>query len=392
MKKNLLNTSNKQKCSCGRELPLHAAVKDGYVACPGCGLMHQIKACAYQKDGACGNSDSISVNKFRQPRNPRSGLGWVFILVAGCSVLLLLVTMSWAILGELTTRSLDTTNPSIADNVNVAKNDTPADMTQTRSDGDWYSDNVGILIVVMKFAGSGKAAGKTLELLVGNGSCFGVTKSGVLLTNKHVIAESRKKLKSKHRVKGQIWSLQEISVIACFGKSKAQHYKCKILHESQKYDLAVLKIDRTFSNPVKIKNGPLQRGDDILLVGYPGVVQSALLSFESESGKNRVDKKLRNGDAISYFDQIASSAYEPTLTNGIVSAVRTMKGIQTLQVSATAAGGNSGGPLLCDKTREAVGILTYATSSGHTSGGQYSFAPEIGQMMGEIRPHLGGAR
>ena len=82
---------------------------------------------------------------------------------------------------------------------------------------------------------------------------------------------------------------------------------------------------------------------------------------------------MRHGvqsNRIRYIDQIAGSAYEPTLTRGDVSAVRNVGGVVVIHANVTAAGGNSGGPLL-NSSREAIGILTFGPEGMEVSGGQF---------------------
>jgi S1-C subfamily serine protease len=111
-------------------------------------------------------------------------------------------------------------------------------------------------------------------------------------------------------------------------------------------DVAILKLNNsdglTFPG---LKFGDvkkLKKGNDLLIIGYPGLVagsasKSALLSHESSA--------------------------EPTVTRGIVSAIKTDQDGRTLiQTDASIDRGNSGGPAF-DKNGHVIGIATYGVLS-----------------------------
>ncbi len=97
----------------------------------------------------------------------------------------------------------------------------------------------------------------------------------------------------------------------------------------------------------------LKKGNDLLIIGYPGLVEgsaskSALLSYESSS--------------------------EPSVTRGIVSSIKTdQDGRKLIQTDASMDHGNSGGPAF-DKNGHVVGIATYGLQS---TGGNYNFLRSI---------------
>ncbi|KKM86942.1 hypothetical protein LCGC14_1273890, partial [marine sediment metagenome] len=224
------------------------------------------------------------------------------------------------------------------------------------------------------------------------GTCFAVSRDGLLLTNRHV-AEARKLLTPAQKsatFRGGTLRFQDVKIMACFGRGATEHHECQIAHESQTYDLAVLKVDRTFDEPIELAKGGIARGEGVELVGYPGIVTAALGSQEAGRIGDDIIKRLHVTGDIKYIDQIARSAYEPTLVKGTISALRSIEGMATIQASVTSSGGNSGGPLL-NESRQAVGILTWGPSvTKHSSGSQYSFALDLRQMAAELEPYLRG--
>jgi S1-C subfamily serine protease len=109
-------------------------------------------------------------------------------------------------------------------------------------------------------------------------------------------------------------------------------------------DIAILKIDVKEEMPVltlAADNLP-QVGEQLFVYGYPGPVT--------------------NNDFVS-----AASAIEPTLTTGIVSAIkRSVGGWPLVQMDANINHGSSGGPV-CNQRGEVVGLTTFG--SLETNGG-----------------------
>jgi S1-C subfamily serine protease len=103
-------------------------------------------------------------------------------------------------------------------------------------------------------------------------------------------------------------------------------------------DIAVLKIEADTSLPVlKIADEELPKvGEQLFVYGYPGPVT--------------------NNDFVA-----AESAIEPTLTTGIVSAIKkSVNGWPVIQMDANINHGSSGGPV-CNSKGEVVGLTTFGS-------------------------------
>ncbi len=103
-------------------------------------------------------------------------------------------------------------------------------------------------------------------------------------------------------------------------------------------DIAVLKIEADTNLPVlKIAPEELPKvGEQLFVYGYPGPVT--------------------NNDYVS-----AESAIEPTLTTGIVSAIKkSVNGWPVIQMDANINHGSSGGPV-CNSKGEVVGLTTFGS-------------------------------
>ena len=104
-------------------------------------------------------------------------------------------------------------------------------------------------------------------------------------------------------------------------------------------DIAVLKIDGDSSLPVlKIADEQLPEvGEQLFVFGYPG--------------------PATNNDFVS-----VESAIEPTLTTGIVSAIKkSVEGWPVIQMDASINHGSSGGPV-CNEKGEVIGLTTFGST------------------------------
>ena len=139
----------------------------------------------------------------------------------------------------------------------------------------------------------------------GLGSGFIIDPDGYVVTNHHVI-------------RGALWRTVKIRF-----KSGARTFLAKVVQEDTVRDLAVLKID------VKRKLPILPMGDS--------------------SKINVGERVIAIGNPV---------GLETTVTEGIVSAVRNIRGGVYIQTSAAINPGNSGGPLI-NKYGEVIGVNTW---------------------------------
>ncbi len=125
-------------------------------------------------------------------------------------------------------------------------------------------------------------------------------------------------------------------------------------------DVAILKIKNTqnYSFPV-VNLGTsvgLREGSSLVILGFPGLVE---------------------GYASSESLLSAASSAKPTVTRGIISAIKTDQGGRSLiQTDASIDHGNSGGPAFNTKG-EVIGIATYGFES---SSGNYNFLRDVNDL------------
>ena len=146
-----------------------------------------------------------------------------------------------------------------------------------------------------------------------NGSGFFLNRSGHFVTNYHVVAGA---------------SNIEVKV---YLKGKIEKFPAKVLIQDKVNDLVILKVDQHGFDlgtdvPYSINYNTVEVGEEVFTLGYPLV------------------------------DVMGS---EVKFTDGKISAKTGLEGdITTYQVSTPIQPGNSGGPLITEKTGEVIGIVS----------------------------------
>ena len=151
---------------------------------------------------------------------------------------------------------------------------------------------------------------------------YSSTDRSLLLTNEHVIDINH----------------DNVSVFL----SEKEQCKAKIIASSEQYDLAVLQVSQNLGTSL-VFSEIINQGDAVFAVGFPG-------------------------DADYLSDSHAVTSSQATITNGVVSAIRSMKlveygpSVSILQMNADINHGNSGGPLF-NSEGYVVGVNTYGVTS-----------------------------
>jgi hypothetical protein len=160
----------------------------------------------------------------------------------------------------------------------------------------------------------------------GSGTAFVIyadAESTYLITNFHVVKDSPDNI--------AIWI------------SKDQSTHAELAASSLQEDLALLKVSQKLDAPVLKFSTDVHQGDEVFAVGFPAAA-----------------------DALS--DSISRTNDEVTITNGVISSIRTMSitgygsEVPILQINADINPGNSGGPLMNAKG-EVIGVNAYSVSN-----------------------------
>jgi len=255
-------------------------------------------------------------------------------------------------------------------------------------------ENVGLLVVLVRYEGSVQGRHTRIDVPLGTGTAFAVHPSGIMLTNRHVLeAGGMAEVPVTLEDSGMpTMILRGTSYLVCFGADAADRCEAKLLHKSQNFDMSILKVDRRFDNPLPIARQPMRQGDDVVVCGFPGVVQAALNKAASTPQRIRqVTAKWRQTGVVDPLDTFSPDSFNSTLTKGIVSAAernieRDGRRAGYLQTDATIGPGNSGGPVL-SSTNEVVGIATFLVK-GEANLGVYHFALLMEQLKDELAPYM----
>lgn len=198
------------------------------------------------------------------------------------------------------------------------------------------------------------------DKMMGHGSGFFVNSNGYIVTNAHVTNITTEQCKQylatelAVKLQGDGEDLDTVEQQLKWIEAKPTYIVN--LPNGELLPFQILKSGATFDEgkdvsiiKVNIRNAPVlkladsskvQLLDKVTAVGYPGLVETS-----------------------SAFDE--KSLLEATFTSGEVSAIKTLKdNIPVIQVTATAAPGNSGGPVLNERG-EVIGIVTFGFSNNH---------------------------
>jgi S1-C subfamily serine protease len=233
--------------------------------------------------------------------------------------------------------------------------------------------------------------GTEIDLPAGLGSCFAVSPDGYLLTNEHVVRETWADLHSPQRRQAIERLARELGVTAeprVWVFFRGEKYIARIVHVSEQYDFAVLKVERRdmpFFRLAAADTPP--RGTKVVACGFPGATRVALSPEEMLNEKfrdERIRLAVKTGKRVRVEDAIRKSDFEFDQTAGTVTRpVTEESGRKWIQHDATIHPGNSGGPLVTEDGT-VVGINTL--KSTQAAGIQWSLS--LPQLRREIDAHV----
>lgn len=258
---------------------------------------------------------------------------------------------------------------------------------------DLLQETVGLCVLVAHYEGPVHDVGKIeIDMPIGTGTAFCVNSAGLMLTNRHVVDMAKDAKLPANLEKFHLPTLtrREVSYVVCFGPTVKDRYPAKLLHKSEQFDMAILKIDRHVDHPLILAQKDPRQGDDILVCGYPGAVIAALNeATDTPAQINDRKQKWETTGHVDAFDGFSPDSFNSTLTKGIVSAPdRNVDGAGYLQIDAGISPGNSGGPVL-NLDNEVLGIATWGLRSktGELRA-SYNFALRVGQLLEEVQPYM----
>ena len=226
------------------------------------------------------------------------------------------------------------------------------------SPADRRVDNaVGLVVVGWHLVGKD---GTVNEVVASRGTCFAVSSTGHMLTNRHVVEAFEKLRQStlmKERLKKRAMLQLEERLWVFLDEKK---YTAEILHIDEEYDLAVLKIDRGAGPFFQLNSRKeLQRTLAVVAIGFPAANDKPL---DEEDLVSRTARAKTIGPISKKFEKRDLSF---SATKGSVSRLFTdAKDHRWVQHDADINPGNSGGPLVAENGA-VVGINTLGNSQAN---------------------------
>ncbi len=223
----------------------------------------------------------------------------------------------------------------------------------------------------------------------GAGSAFAITHDGAMITNKHVVKpclewqradDYKNDLKQKYK-----WTTVDFRIWVFVNRDK---YDARIVHVSSKNDYAILRVQRRFSRPFRLKHSAEETMDaEVRAIGFP---EAAAKAFTDRGLLLKdISKRLLRDDIADCFDH---QDLQYTMTAGRISQVAEALKVKWFQHDAGTAPGSSGGPLvLTDATVLGVNTLVAQDQrDGKSFGAQWHRALLLGQFRDDIDKHVSG--
>ncbi len=233
----------------------------------------------------------------------------------------------------------------------------------------WLNSVVGMILHVQRCRWELGSETITIDTPLGIGTGFAIASDGVLLTNKHVVQVPESECQAV--AFGKMIPEASPRIVACFGPQESDQFEAEVIHVSDSFDIAVLRVGKTFPKPLKLFTGPVVRQEEIVTYGFParvmgfenGIIQAKFNEdfgqLSPENQRKLMVEFLKTTRHIKLTDSFAPSAFDPIANSGIISAPdRIVAGVRYHLFDARVLGGNSGGPLFRKSSDEVIGIVT----------------------------------
>lgn len=209
--------------------------------------------------------------------------------------------------------------------------------------------------------------GKVKDVPMSTGSSFVISGSGHALTNRHVVDETYKLLRSnsarreleKSIEKEREWKIESL-VPAVWVFFDGERQAASIEYVSTKCDMAILKLEKTPAACFALSNdSDLAKGTPVYALGYPGAANVPLTEEGRLYSVVRAHVSYADAERDTNVETVLpSDSFDFTITSGILSRRRIDDdGNAWIQHDAAFSSGNSGGPLILTNGR-VVGINT----------------------------------
>jgi S1-C subfamily serine protease len=321
---------------------------------------------------------------------PKRSFPWVWLIVGG--VCLMILVLCSGIGGLLyfkygTTQAIDDKIATFttAGIVEFTPHSDQAEIDRT------LRETVGLVIAGAEVT---RSDGSHVQLPESTGTCFAVTKEGYLITNQHVVNETDKLRNSRDRTDAEERLRIKIVPKLWVFFTRDQKYEAEIIHISDDYDMAILKVDRKSSRCFALSSQnpeELPRGMAVMVCGFPGVDRQAITTREE------LDSALRKKAARVVEQHLPDRAFDFSLRKGVINVKPHdfkddlwTKPALCIQHDAEIFGGNSGGPLLREDGT-VLGINTWKVTGGKDQI-RFNYSITLPQLRKEIDKYVPDAK
>jgi S1-C subfamily serine protease len=346
----------KAKVMCAKEPHLMVTVlQDLYNACKLAGRIEEAGNYYLQLQALVGTTENSS----QVPARSRGRL-WAWSLAASVLFISTIPVIWWILRGGHST----TTNG-------------PTSLLSARE--KLLRSDVGMVVVIGQYSGNENGKQYNWDVGLATGSCFPIRSDGYLLTNRHVVVDGGSIAPTTLAVRGYPWfNLVRVTYVVCFGSNASDHLAAELCGTSSRLDLAVLRVHRTFADPLVLGEQAPHQGDDVFVAGYPGAVSDYL--NETNLNPARFQELFARSAQAGYLNDLDllfdAEAFTPQLNRGIVSvARRVIGGVVHVQFDGVAGHGNSGGPLL-DASNRVMGMVTLGLPDAEGKGNNWAITAE----------------
>ncbi|MCX5634908.1 MAG: S1C family serine protease [Planctomycetota bacterium] len=238
---------------------------------------------------------------------------------------------------------------------------------------DRLKGNVGQVFLILKLFDDNLGE-VTLPLSLG--TSFAVDENGYMITSKHIIDVYHRAEKDPNIIEGELY--------ICFGPNSVDRKLAKIIHECPYADIALIKINKHFSSPLRNIIDRPEYGMEVYTCGFPEASLQLSKSLDWKALINNYSieiKKYRAKGEFDYFCLFPKTGYNFSITKGIVSSIKKIDNIQWIQTDAIMGPGNSGGPLFT-KDYYVLGVNTLK----HSEADNANMAILLSDVAKELSP------
>lgn len=243
-------------------------------------------------------------------------------------------------------------------------------------DEEAIEDALGLVVCGIRVQ---NAVGEVAEIPESSGTAFAVSSDGYLLTNKHVVEEvvnrSRTDVWKKNIKKQRNLDADEKVWVFIHGNKIV----AEIVHVSNSFDLAILKINHTFARPFRLSlESSFSRETEVRAIGFPG---ASTVEYTQQEEVAALARAIEDQSDVS--KQFKARDFDFVMTSGTVGLCSQEEGSNRhwIQHNAEINPGNSGGPLIT-KNGTVVGINTLYVKAA--TGVYLSFSiPQIKEEISE---------